>query len=373
MPKAERVAFITAAITAAAARYDIVIFPELCVTGWDNARDDAEAVTGPTVTALCAAARAHGVACVIGMAELARPATSRCVMPLEGKSCGPDDTVPTIPESIAPAVFNTTVFVSKTGTVLLRHRKTHPYDAFEKKVFTCGGKVSDVVPFMGFRVGIACCFELEHPEYVRSLRLRGADFILAPSACADDFVVHRMVSTRAFENSCFVAYVNCVGFANDGTVDLCFQGGSSLAGPDGRDVLRMPYVEASTTDVPRLKVPTMVSGEDWVNWTTEPRDDAFHAAFAQSTAETVPFDAVADGTLRALPVCDNFVLRGVALPGRGFSGAVAHLAGHMASAPYMSSRRPWLYDGCTTQNVAVENDGGSGDIAEVPFNDEDVM
>jgi predicted amidohydrolase len=367
--KAQRLAFMTAAIAAAAERSaDLLLFAELSVTGWCNshlAADDAELITGPSVELLRGLARQHSIGIVFGLPERAAAASERTVLPAETTQCHAGEAT----QLGDFTIFNTTVFVGKTGTVLLRHRKTHPYDDYEKKVFTCGGKVSDVVPFMGFSVGIACCFELEFPEYVRSLRLRGADFILAPSACADDFVVHRMVSTRAFENSCFVAYVNAVGRGKVGEHDLCFNGASSIAGPDGRDVLRMPYVEASTTAAARLKVPTMVSGEDWVKWTTEPRDDAFHTAFVPSTAETVPFDAHADLSLSGLPISTR-VLRGVTLPGRGFAGAAAHLADHIASAPYMSSRRPWLYDGCTAPSPAVMD--VDDEPQEVPFTDEDL-
>jgi len=106
-------------------------------------------------------------------------------------------------------IYNTCHLFGPDGT-LFEHRKTH-IGAFEREWNTFEGNVIEVLELDKAKVGIAICYEIEFPECIRMLALKGAEVIFCPSfppATEDAFWrVRYCCQARCIENQIYV--VNC--------------------------------------------------------------------------------------------------------------------------------------------------------------------
>ncbi len=201
-----------AAEEAARAKADILITPEMFLTGYAIGSDRvlrlAEPDRGPTWEAVGALAKRHEIALLCG-----GPRRSE-----DGHS------------------YNSLQFRGPDGSLLSRYDKSHLFGDVDRKQFQAGRCLSDVIAFEGWSLGFAICYDIEFPEVARALTLKGAEAILVPTAnmLPFDSVATRLVPARGEENGVYLAYVNYCGA--DQAFDYC--GLSCLTGPDGRDVVR---------------------------------------------------------------------------------------------------------------------------------------
>ena len=197
------------AAEAAAADADLVIFPELFVSGYLSAVSARE-LSLPAADLhdqLAALARKHCVSICAGYAER-----------------GGD------------VLYNSAMLVNSRGDRLLNYRKMHLWGDLEKSLFS-PGEPSEVISFSeSCSVGLLICYDLDFPAAMQDLQRRGADIVLAISATGRNYsVVPRIqVPARAYENSLCVAFCNHVG----GERDLQFAGESTIAAPDGSVLAR---------------------------------------------------------------------------------------------------------------------------------------
>jgi predicted amidohydrolase len=174
---------------AAASGAHLVAFPEYATYRGDNAAfaDVAESVeTGPTVSALRALARRHGIGILLGSLVEA----------------GADG-----------AVHNTSVFVNANGEVAGTYRKIHLFISdlpeargSESSYITPGNQLT-VVGWDGWNVGLSICFDIRFPELYRELAAIGTDVISIPAAFTaftgkDHWDV--LLRARAIENQAYV-------------------------------------------------------------------------------------------------------------------------------------------------------------------------
>jgi beta-ureidopropionase len=93
------------------------------------------------------------------------------------------------------------------------------------------------------RVGVAICYDRHFPEYMRGLRLKGAELVVIPQAGSlgewPEGLFEAEVRTAAFQNGYFAALVNRVGREDV----LEFAGESFVADPDGLVIARAPQGE----------------------------------------------------------------------------------------------------------------------------------
>ena len=108
-----------------------------------------------------------------------------------------------------------------------------PPTADESKIFTPGTE-STILSIKGIKSAIVICYELEFPELVRELALKGVEFIIAPTGQSSHWPAAALHNcrTRAFENGIFVAYANSTGNLNG----INFLGESKIIGPNGLDI-----------------------------------------------------------------------------------------------------------------------------------------
>jgi predicted amidohydrolase len=76
-------------------------------------------------------------------------------------------------------VYNSAAVVDASGVRAI-YRKVHLWDK-EKLIFTPGSAEPPIVDTAVGRIGVLICFDLEFPEFPRSLALRGAELIATPT------------------------------------------------------------------------------------------------------------------------------------------------------------------------------------------------
>ncbi len=134
----------------------VIVLPELANTGYmfsslDELRALAEPLDGPTITAWHGLAVQHQVIIVGGFAEK-----------------GDDGNV-----------YNSAVIVDETG-LRATHRKAHLWDTEKNGLFTAGSDSPPVIDTAVGRLGLLICYDLEFPEWVRSVAEAGAVLLCAP-------------------------------------------------------------------------------------------------------------------------------------------------------------------------------------------------
>jgi predicted amidohydrolase len=196
---------------------DIVIFPELSLTGYvvrDQIYELAETVPGPSTKILEGIAKRTKMHIVFGMPELT------------------DKTQATI--------YNTAVLVGPNG-LLGKYRKMYlpTHSVFEEKRYFRPGYEAAVFDTELGKIGLIICYDIFFPEVARLTRLKGAQLIVCISASPGIRRAYFEVLTtaRALENTAYLAFVNLVGI-EDG---LQFWGGSRLIGPQGRIIAKAKY------------------------------------------------------------------------------------------------------------------------------------
>lgn len=130
------------------------------------------------------------------------------------------------------AIFNAAWLIDDTGAVLAKHRKIQLFGALDRDLFIAGDAPVTLARFRGFAIAMLVCFDVEFPEATRAAALAGADLIAVPTAQMEpfSFVNEHLIRVRAWENGVFLAYANQVGA--DG--ELRYVGRSVIADPLGR-------------------------------------------------------------------------------------------------------------------------------------------
>ena len=200
-----RAAILSALDEAVAAGAEVVVLPELAVTGY-GAGEPIAANAQAAEDALAEwqdAVERPGIALVLGLALRTRAGVSNAAALL------------------AP------------GREPVLYAKRMLYGDYEKAMFAAGDAPSPIVEIGGLRCGLLVCFDVEFPELCRDLASRGAEAILAPTALPKSpgarFIAEHVVPVRAFENQVFVVYADHCG----ADTRFAYQGLSAIAAPDG--------------------------------------------------------------------------------------------------------------------------------------------
>jgi predicted amidohydrolase len=206
------------ASTARRKNIDLLIFPELHLTGYsmqDEVNSLAETIPGPSEKRVERIASEHGVHIVFGMPE----------------------------ESEVKGVLHNTALIVGPKGLVGKYRKIHlpQHSVFDERRYYRPGQAAPVFQTPLGKIGLTVCYDLYFPELTRLEALEGAELIVCISASPglrrrffEGFCV-----SRAMENAVYLAYVNRVGI-EDGNQ---FWGGSRVVAPNGSVLAQCKYDE----------------------------------------------------------------------------------------------------------------------------------
>ncbi|WP_243694223.1 carbon-nitrogen hydrolase family protein [Vibrio viridaestus] len=188
---------------------DVVVFPELFITGYNIDRHVialAETIDGPMISQIKRIAMGAGIAIVIGF-----------------------------PESDNEKIYNSAVVINSNGDLVGHHRKVFLFGDKEKSLFTPGDTFT-TFNLNGYCCGMSICYDIEFPEPIRILANKGAHIVFNPTANMEPYheVPKTLARARALENGVCIVYANLSG-VEDG---LKYTGLSAIIGPDGLDIAR---------------------------------------------------------------------------------------------------------------------------------------
>ena len=109
--------------------------------------------------------------------------------------------------------YNRCVVANRAGEIVATYDKAHLFTfAGEDKVFTQGDKIV-TAELDGVKCGLAICYDLRFPEFIRRLVLQGSKLLILPSAWTLMRLVPRQILTkaRAIENQVFLVFANSAG------------------------------------------------------------------------------------------------------------------------------------------------------------------
>lgn len=211
-PVHERVTRTLALVDDAARDCDLLVLPELWHVGAFDivaAREHAQPIDGPLVTALSSLARERGIW-------------------LHGGS---------IAEVGGGEHYNTSILFAPDGALAAAYRKIHlfGFDGGETTLMSGGDELFVVETPLG-PTGLATCYDLRFPELFRALVEGGATAFLVSSGWPTPRIEHWDVLTqaRAIENQAWVIACNEVGEQPGVTLG----GHSSVIDPRGTVVAR---------------------------------------------------------------------------------------------------------------------------------------
>jgi predicted amidohydrolase len=125
---------------------DLVVFPELFLSGYTLAHIDELAVQrdSPELKSVADIARESSTALIFGAAE-----------------------------RVSEGIANSAFCVDKQGAIVGVYRKVQLYGGEESDAFVAGDELL-IVELCGLKMGIMICFDVEFPEVARSLARAGA-------------------------------------------------------------------------------------------------------------------------------------------------------------------------------------------------------
>jgi predicted amidohydrolase len=198
---------VESVVAALALGDELVVFPEMFLTGYNIGDDVQRLAFSPSDARLqpildaCKANQAH---CIVG--------------------------APVSPRS--GVVYNSALCIGASGGATWVHKRALPtFTTFREGLFFSRGQDQMVWQTALGNIGVHICYDLYFPEFQKRQVLDGADILVnisaSPSSSRRFF--EALLPARAIENACFVIYSNNVG-TQDG---LVFWGGAQGYGPRG--------------------------------------------------------------------------------------------------------------------------------------------
>lgn len=185
---------------------DLIVFPELCLTGYPP----EDLLLRPSLTPRIEQA-------------LADLADIECIVLVLG-----------YPKTIAGQLYNMAgAWLEGVCLAEYAKQKLPNYQVFDEKRYFSAGKQACVFDYKNTRLGLTICEDIWHPEPVAAVKALGAELVLNLNASPFHLDKQQQridtVCQRARDNQLAIAYVNLVG----GQDELVFDGGSLAVNPAG--------------------------------------------------------------------------------------------------------------------------------------------
>lgn len=189
--------------------FDLIVFPEMTLTGFSMKTSLAEPFDvneSPTLKFFTEIAKDSKTSIVAGFIEQENE-----------------------------KVFNTLFFVNSSGEIVGKYRKIHLFSFAKEDKFYSAGNKPVIVDNQNLKIGLSICYDLRFPELFRVYAKSKVDLIINianwPVTRVDHYV--HLLKSRAIENQCFVIGVNRVGYGGKEFYD----GRSSVFDPMGNEIV----------------------------------------------------------------------------------------------------------------------------------------
>ncbi len=187
---------------------NIIVFPELCITGYppEDLLLRKAFLNAATESLYEFKEQVYDIYCVIGH-----------------------------PYATEQGLFNA-CSVIHNGDILGRYAKQHlpNYGVFDEDRYFTPATATCVIPILGVPVGIMICEDLWFDEPIKQAVKQGARLILSPNASPYEIDKHKkrqaMLEKRSSTANVPIVYTNCVG----GQDELVFDGGSTVVDATGK-------------------------------------------------------------------------------------------------------------------------------------------
>lgn len=179
---------------------ELVVFPELSLTGFSMNAGLAEPPQGETAEFFTELSGNSGVAAAFGFA------------------CSHD------------GVITNRICIADDGEIIAEYDKIHPFSYGGECAVYSGGDRLCTADIRGVRTGLTICYDLRFPEVYQALSA-DCELIIVAASWPDKRRAHweTLLRARAIENQCCI--VGCNRFGNGG--GLYYSGGSAVYSPEG--------------------------------------------------------------------------------------------------------------------------------------------
>jgi len=176
--------------TAQSLHADLIVFPEMTLTGFSNNISQIAELEekSATVEAFKRLSRQYQMGTIFGVVFKNRIKAANCAL-----------------------------FLDKSGEVLGKYQKTHPFShANEDKIFEPGNNVLSV-DFNSLNIGVTICYDLRFPEIYSALGVN-SDLIVNIGNWPYQRIEHwiALLKARAIENQIYIAGINRIGTDHNG-------------------------------------------------------------------------------------------------------------------------------------------------------------
>lgn len=263
---------------AAAEGADLIVFPELSLTGYKyrsraEMAPDAEPVPGPSTAAMAAVAEETKTYIAFGLVE-----------------------------SDGDALYDGVVLVGPEGYVGKYEKITMGHQS-EAVLFTRGPAAPPVFDTSIGRIGLASCYDGAFPENARLMGLGGAQIMVLIDT-ENGTTWRDYVRTRAVENGAFAVVANRIGSERNST----FNGFSLIADPEYNLL-----ASASTNTVETVSA-TVDLGDTSRKFVLERRPELYRAVTKPMTPAVLGVDAEPQSSIAGAATDVNVSLATTALP-----------------------------------------------------------
>lgn len=154
------------------------------------------------------------------------------------------DAIISAPWKMGDDIYNVAILIEdNTIKAIIPKRKLPNYSIFDERRVFAEGELSEPVPYKNYSLGILTCEDLWTPEVSADLARLGADILVctngSPFSISKQMFREELVKERARETKLPVIYVNCIG----GQDEYVFDGHSFVVGADQNIICRFPPFE----------------------------------------------------------------------------------------------------------------------------------
>lgn len=181
-------------------------------------------------------------------------------------------------DSTTNNIYNSTLLIDYTGTIVTNYRKTHLWYKQERYQFSAGSQLSPVYTLQlnnnrSVRTSICICYDIEFPEVVRTIALQKCELLLVPTALTinDNFITPMiLLRARAYENHIYIAYCNYIAQSdlshlNNPHTQISpnnFIGCSGVIEPTGAEIVRAACSPSHQDILPNIIMPFDKTAQD---------------------------------------------------------------------------------------------------------------